>query len=351
VKHANVRQFGVRKGEAEGTAFFVDVEAMRRAEDGAPGEGAGASPMGQGSVEIVRESPLAWNRAAVELLDEASQILNEEVAVNVSEFGVKVKDDRIASYLIRATIHSAKPLPEEKRQLLRARLDCPDDEGECSGLQKIEVMAENPVAWREATDETIETALFCLRGMRRATIKKFDVKIEDGKIVAYIVHVEIYFDAVGMGRPAEKPPTALISFNAKPDAPTSAGGDGAEQGTESDEPQADETERQRKALISLIRHITRKICMTDLAGEYRLIDIGYKGEVIVVTLARNGERRHAFFVFLARTRSVRAAEDAVVLRNYLMRVVASRNTTIDVDKMSAIFRAWFNKLPLSERVA
>ncbi len=57
----------------------------------------------------------------------------------------------------------------------------------------IELVGTSRVSWEEATQNAVATAAKSLHNLRVAEIKKLDVKIEDGSVVAYRARVELSF--------------------------------------------------------------------------------------------------------------------------------------------------------------
>ncbi|HDM77537.1 MAG TPA: dodecin domain-containing protein [Deltaproteobacteria bacterium] len=57
----------------------------------------------------------------------------------------------------------------------------------------IELVGTSPVSWEEAAKNAVETASKTLKDLRIAEINKLDMKIEDGKVVAYRARVYISF--------------------------------------------------------------------------------------------------------------------------------------------------------------
>jgi flavin-binding protein dodecin len=57
----------------------------------------------------------------------------------------------------------------------------------------IELVGVSPISWEEAAKTAIETASKTLRDLRIAEISKLDLKIEDGKVVAYRARVNLSF--------------------------------------------------------------------------------------------------------------------------------------------------------------
>ena len=57
----------------------------------------------------------------------------------------------------------------------------------------IELVGTSPVSWEDAAKNAVETASQTLKDLRIAEINKLDMKIEDGKVVAYRARVYISF--------------------------------------------------------------------------------------------------------------------------------------------------------------
>lgn len=57
----------------------------------------------------------------------------------------------------------------------------------------IQLVGSSPNNWEEAVQMAIERASKTLRDLRIATVDELDVKIEDGKIVAYRARVRLSF--------------------------------------------------------------------------------------------------------------------------------------------------------------
>ena len=57
----------------------------------------------------------------------------------------------------------------------------------------IDVIGTSKVSWEDATSNAVETAGKSLRDLRVAEISKLDVKVEDGKVVAYRARVQLSF--------------------------------------------------------------------------------------------------------------------------------------------------------------
>ena len=61
----------------------------------------------------------------------------------------------------------------------------------------IELVGTSPTSWEEAAKNAVETAGKSLKELRVAEIKELDLKIEDGKVVAYRARVNISFKYMG----------------------------------------------------------------------------------------------------------------------------------------------------------
>jgi flavin-binding protein dodecin len=57
----------------------------------------------------------------------------------------------------------------------------------------IDVIGTSAVSWEDAAKHAVETAGASLRDLRVAEIAKLDVRIEDGKVVAYRARVQLSF--------------------------------------------------------------------------------------------------------------------------------------------------------------
>ena len=63
-----------------------------------------------------------------------------------------------------------------------------------SGVYRIvDVIGTSPVSWEDAAKRAVQTAAGSLRDLRIAEVTKTDVKIEDGKVVAYRVRLALSF--------------------------------------------------------------------------------------------------------------------------------------------------------------
>jgi flavin-binding protein dodecin len=62
------------------------------------------------------------------------------------------------------------------------------------GVYKIvELVGVSPVSWEAAAKNAVETAAKSLRDLRVAEVMKLDLKVEDGKVVAFRARVSLSF--------------------------------------------------------------------------------------------------------------------------------------------------------------
>ncbi len=57
----------------------------------------------------------------------------------------------------------------------------------------VELVGTSETSWEEAAKNAVETASKSLRDLRVAEVTQLDVKIEDGKVVAYRAKVSLSF--------------------------------------------------------------------------------------------------------------------------------------------------------------
>ena len=63
-----------------------------------------------------------------------------------------------------------------------------------SGVYRVtEIIGTSPISWEEAAKGAVETAAKSLRDLRVAEVCKLDMKIDDGKVVAYRAKVSLSF--------------------------------------------------------------------------------------------------------------------------------------------------------------
>jgi hypothetical protein len=62
------------------------------------------------------------------------------------------------------------------------------------GIYKIvEIIGSSKISWEDAAKRAVQTAARTLRDLRVAEISKLDMKVEDGKVVAYRARVTLSF--------------------------------------------------------------------------------------------------------------------------------------------------------------
>ena len=63
-----------------------------------------------------------------------------------------------------------------------------------TGVYRVtEIIGTSTVSWEEAAKNAVETAAKSLRDLRVAEVEELDLKIEDGKVVAYRARVSLSF--------------------------------------------------------------------------------------------------------------------------------------------------------------
>ena len=63
-----------------------------------------------------------------------------------------------------------------------------------SGVYRVtEIIGTSPTSWEDAARKAVETAAGSLRDLRVAEVSKLDVKIENGKVVAFRAKVSLSF--------------------------------------------------------------------------------------------------------------------------------------------------------------
>ena len=60
-----------------------------------------------------------------------------------------------------------------------------------------EIIGTSPTSWEDAAKSAVETASRSLRDLRVAEVKKLDMKVENGKVVAYRACVSLSFKYEG----------------------------------------------------------------------------------------------------------------------------------------------------------
>jgi hypothetical protein len=61
----------------------------------------------------------------------------------------------------------------------------------------IELVGTSDISWEEAAKQAVDTASKTLRDLRIAEITKLDLRIENGKVVAYRARVALSFKYAG----------------------------------------------------------------------------------------------------------------------------------------------------------
>ncbi|HYA01556.1 MAG TPA: dodecin family protein [Syntrophobacteria bacterium] len=61
----------------------------------------------------------------------------------------------------------------------------------------IELVGTSDVSWEEAAKQAVDTASKTLRDLRIAEITKLDLRIENGKVIAYRARVSLSFKYAG----------------------------------------------------------------------------------------------------------------------------------------------------------
>jgi hypothetical protein len=56
-----------------------------------------------------------------------------------------------------------------------------------------QIIGTSPTSWEDAAKKAVETAAKSLRDLRVAEIEKLDMKVEEGKVVAYRARVSLSF--------------------------------------------------------------------------------------------------------------------------------------------------------------
>ena len=61
----------------------------------------------------------------------------------------------------------------------------------------IDVIGTSPTSWEDAAKNAVETASKSLRDLRVAEVAQMDMKVENGKVVAYRTRVQVSFKYEG----------------------------------------------------------------------------------------------------------------------------------------------------------
>ena len=62
-----------------------------------------------------------------------------------------------------------------------------------STYKVIELIGTSPNSWEEASKNAVETAAKTLKDLRIAEVIEFDMKVEEGKVIAYRARVKVSF--------------------------------------------------------------------------------------------------------------------------------------------------------------
>lgn len=62
-----------------------------------------------------------------------------------------------------------------------------------STYKVIELIGTSPNSWEEAAKNAVETAAKSLKDLRIAEVVEFDLKVEEGKVIAYRSKVKVSF--------------------------------------------------------------------------------------------------------------------------------------------------------------
>ena len=73
----------------------------------------------------------------------------------------------------------------------------PSASSESSVYRITEVIGTSAQSWEDAARNAVETAANTLRDLRVAEVGKLDIKVEDGKVVAFRARVQLSFKYEG----------------------------------------------------------------------------------------------------------------------------------------------------------
>ena len=73
----------------------------------------------------------------------------------------------------------------------------PSASSESSVYRITEVIGTSAQSWEDAARNAVETAANTLRDLRVAEVGKLDMKVEDGKVVAFRARVQVSFKYAG----------------------------------------------------------------------------------------------------------------------------------------------------------
>ncbi len=72
-----------------------------------------------------------------------------------------------------------------------------DTKSEAGVYRVTDIIGSSPTSWEDAARNAVETAAQSLRDLRIAEVSKLDVKIDNGKVVAYRARVSLSFKYEG----------------------------------------------------------------------------------------------------------------------------------------------------------
>jgi dodecin len=75
----------------------------------------------------------------------------------------------------------------------RRRTDMAKKKAEAGVYRVTEIIGTSTLSWEDAAKHAVETAAKSLRDLRVAEVSKLDMKIENGKVVAYRARVSLSF--------------------------------------------------------------------------------------------------------------------------------------------------------------
>jgi dodecin len=85
-----------------------------------------------------------------------------------------------------------RPIRDPRWPAAQGRLPMAKKNGE--GVYKIvEVVGVSEISWEDAGKQAVKTASKSLRDLRIAEVTKMDMKVEDGKVVAFRTRVSLSF--------------------------------------------------------------------------------------------------------------------------------------------------------------
>jgi flavin-binding protein dodecin len=87
---------------------------------------------------------------------------------------------------LRAIARGCTTPATEERDMAKKKSD--------TGVYRVtEIIGTSDVSWEDAAKNAVETAARTLRDLRIAEVSKLDMKVEEGKVVAYRARVSLSF--------------------------------------------------------------------------------------------------------------------------------------------------------------